>query len=146
MPYYPQYAGRSVPDRFKAAKDMMGMAGSSLDTLGTVMGLSQDDKKEMEYLLSGTPVIGDLLGLRDNYQFMSDYLKNRGMSWGDMKYPGRERAGSSAWSGVNFVSKNISRLYDGEYSESWKPAPGPRERIFTHIGPVHGKFRFYGYR
>lgn len=111
MPYYPQYAGRSISERFKAGKDMMGMAGSSLDTLGDVMGLSQDDKKEMEFLLSGTPIIGDVLKLRDNYQWMSDYLNNRGMSWGDMKYPGRENAGRSAWSGVNFVSKNIAKLY-----------------------------------
>lgn len=143
MPYYPQYAGQSLPDRFKAGKDLMGMAGSSLDTLGTVMGLSQDDKKEMEFLLSGAPVAGDLLGLRDNYQWMADYLKNRGMTWGDMKYPGRSNYGGAAWSGVNFVSKNIGKLYQ---DDSWKPAPGPRERIYTHIGPIRGKFRFYGYR
>lgn len=111
MPYYPQYAGQSISDRFHAGKELMGMAGSALDNLGTAMGLSQDDKKEMEFLLSGTPVAGDLLGLRDNYQWMLDYLTNRGMTWGDMKYPGRESAGRGAWSGVNFVSKNIERLY-----------------------------------
>lgn len=143
MPYYPDYAGKSLTDRFQAGKDLMGMAGSALDNLGTAMGLSQDDKKEMEFLLSGTPFVGDLLGLRDNYQWMADYLNNRGMTWGDMKYPGRNNYGGSAWSGVNFVSKNIGKLYQ---DDSWKPAPGPRERIYTHIGPIRGKFRFYGYR
>lgn len=111
MPYYPDFAGQSMPDRFQYLKNLMGMAGSSLDTLGDVMGFSPDDKKEIEFLLSGTPVFGDLLGLRDNYQWMSDYLKNRGMTWSDMKYPGRESAGRGAWSGVHFVSKNIEKLY-----------------------------------
>lgn len=146
MPYYPDYAGQPLHDRFKSFKNLMGMAGSSLDTLGDVMGLTPDDKKEMEFLLSGTPVAGDLLGLRDNYQWMLDYLTNRGMTWADMKYPGRQNGGGAAWSGLNFASRNISRLYGDEYSEEWKPAPGPRQRIYTHIGPIRGKFRFYGYR
>lgn len=117
MAWWNTYAGMSPHDKFATSKERMRMAGLGADTLGTVMGLSPDDKKEMEFILGGTPIVGDILGMRDSYNQMNDYLRNRGMSWSDIKYPSKTPfssgggIGGRASRGVNFVSKNIMRLY-----------------------------------
>lgn len=63
-------------------------------------------------LIGGVPVLGDFERSYDNYRYYDDYLRNRGMSWSDVKYPTRLNAGlSSAYGTLNFVSKNVMRLY-----------------------------------
>lgn len=65
------------------------------------------------YELSKAPVIGDFYRALDQKKYYSDYLRNRGMTWNDVKYPallggeGAIGAGMSAFR----VSRNLFRLY-----------------------------------
>lgn len=63
--------------------------------------------------LAGFPIIGTMLQARDNWNYMYDYMTNRGLSWSDIEYPTRTVAGvdRSAVGALNFVSSNIERLY-----------------------------------
>lgn len=63
--------------------------------------------------LAGFPVIGGILKSRGNWNYMYDYMTNRGLSWTDIKYPTRTVAGvdNSASAMLNFVSSNIEKLY-----------------------------------
>lgn len=71
----------------------------------------------MEYraqsFLAGFPIIGTMMQSRDNWNYMYDYMTNRGLSWSDIEYPTRTVAGvdRSAYGALNFVSSNIERLY-----------------------------------
>lgn len=59
--------------------------------------LSKADSNRWKYELAGVPVLGDYIRASDNTRFMNDYLKARGMTWADVKYPSRAPgAGSSA--------------------------------------------------
>lgn len=71
---------------------------------------SPDEAAKLMYLLSGAPVVGGMVTTYYNTKYYDDYLKNRGMSWSDVLYPGRLNAGGYG-SAVSFVSKNIEKLY-----------------------------------
>lgn len=92
--------------------------GSDMDALGSVIGLSESDKKQIEYSLSSIPVLGDVIRDRDDYNYVSDYLRNNGLTWADIRYPSRVTGagtfGRLMSSGYNFVSKNVERLYEDE--------------------------------
>lgn len=51
----------------------------------------------------------------DSTNWLNDYLTNNGMSISDIKYPSRVTGGSGfanvVGNGLNFVSKNIGKLY-----------------------------------
>ncbi|AIY31257.1 hypothetical protein [Camel associated drosmacovirus 2] len=98
-----------------ATGEGLGHIGSDMDYLGTLIGLSESDKKQIEYALSGFPVIGDVIDARDGYNYMSDYLRNTGLTWGDLRYPSRVTGaggfGRAVTSGYRFVSKNLADLY-----------------------------------
>lgn len=53
---------------------------------------------------------GGALSSWDATQYTKDYLRNTGMSWGDIKYGSRTGAGRTGGYVFN-VSKNITRLY-----------------------------------
>nr|WCR62164.1 MAG: hypothetical protein [Smacoviridae sp.] len=58
--------------------------------------------------------LGAFYNARDSSKYMSDYLRNTGLTYRDIKYPTRTAgysAGSSLGSSVLFVSSNIKRLY-----------------------------------
>lgn len=63
--------------------------------------------------LAGFPVVGGILKARDNWNYMHDYMTNRGLPWSDIQYPSRTIGGVDASIGgsLNFVSNNIERLY-----------------------------------
>lgn len=68
----------------------------------------------MDVVMGGMPVVGPFFKAYDDLQYMDDYLGNRGMSYGDIRYPSRTPGaslGSAAGGGLSFVSKNIERLY-----------------------------------
>lgn len=68
-------------------------------------------KYYFESFLGGLPVIGAYFTARDKVRYMEDYMRNRGLSWDDIKYP-TMTVGYSGVSGLtNFVSNNIARLY-----------------------------------
>lgn len=107
------FGGGNLHDRYSYMKDNAGLLGQGLDRLGTVAGLTPDDKKELEYMTASVPVIGDLVGARDDYNYITDYMRNKGMSWSDMKYPTRVTGAGLGIGGLyNFVSDNIKSLYD----------------------------------
>lgn len=61
------------------------------------------------------PVLGWLWQMEDSRKYMTDYLKNVGLEWADVKYPTRLTGAGGFYSGahgaVNFVSNNVLRLY-----------------------------------
>lgn len=73
---------------------------------------SPDQIKQFEYLFSNLPGYGDWVRARDNFNWITDYLKNYGMNWSDMRYPSRvSGSGSSPYGALNFVSSNLKHLY-----------------------------------
>lgn len=72
------------------------------------------DDRTMYYLrsvVSGIPIVGDILRAQDRVRYMDDYLDNRGLSYSDILYPSMT-VGYQGVSGLaNFVSSNIERLY-----------------------------------
>lgn len=99
------------------------MSGHLQDALHSLYGSGRpspeiaERQAMMQYraqaLLAGFPVVGGFIRARDNWNYMYDYMTNRGLSWSDISYPTRTIAGvdSSIGGSLNFVSKNIARLY-----------------------------------
>lgn len=92
--------------------------GEAMDNLGSVMGLSRADKNKIENVLSGIPVVGDVLKTKNQWDYMSDYMENKGLNWEDVQYPALLNSGlntvnlyNSVRRGTNFVSDNIKKLY-----------------------------------
>lgn len=67
-------------------------------------------KYGMHEFAKGVPFLGGFVSSADNYQFAKDYLKNRGLSFNDIKYGGLGM-GLSSGAITNFVSNNIDKLY-----------------------------------
>lgn len=66
------------------------------------------------YNLKDTPVIGSGLKASDQLKFYNDYLRNRGMTWKDVKYPALLGGVSPVGAGISMaesVSRAWSRLY-----------------------------------
>lgn len=49
---------------------------------------SQGRSNRFRYEMSGYPFVGDFIRAEDGSRFMDDYLRNTGLSWDDVKYPG----------------------------------------------------------
>lgn len=68
----------------------------------------------MAFYLADVPVLGPMLQKADQRRMLDDYMRNRGLTWSDVKYP-TQVLGAGAWSStfgaVSFVSRNIMRLY-----------------------------------
>lgn len=102
---------------FDYVEQSMWRTGQNLDNLGTLMGLSRADKNKIEYSISRLPIVGSAISARDSWNYMNDYMRNTGTSWSDMPYPSMVRGAGSigaAIGGWNFVSDNVSRLYELE--------------------------------
>lgn len=67
-------------------------------------------RNQARYFASGLPGIGPIVKAQDNWNYINDYMSNRGLSWDDVKYA--SRLGNSGSGGIlSFVSSNIERLY-----------------------------------
>lgn len=69
---------------------------------------------QMRLFLSGAPVVGGFIHSEDNWNYMNDYLRNRGMDWSDVKYPSRLPSVNplgGLQGMLSFVSSNIENLY-----------------------------------
>lgn len=77
------------------------------------IGISDEDAYWTYNLASGLPFVGDLLRASDSANAMADYMRNRGLDWGSIKYPTRTVGNgiSSATGAVLQISKNIASLY-----------------------------------
>lgn len=73
--------------------------------------LSPGMANQVRSILSGVPILGDIQRSIDNYNYYNDYMRNRGLSWADVRYPSRIPS-LSFGSTLNFVSKNIEELYE----------------------------------
>lgn len=72
--------------------------------------VTNDEWNFTRYMLADVGAFGFYpFKMWDEYQFMSDYLKNRGLSWSDMKYPALAK--NSGVGAKLSVSKNIEKLY-----------------------------------
>lgn len=95
------------------------MGRNTLDALSSVFGTSDAEikaywKNWAGYIGSSLPVVGDVIRSRDNWNYINDYMSNRGLSWSDVKYPSRVLGASTSGYGLNFVSSNIENLYKDE--------------------------------
>lgn len=60
---------------------------------------------------SAIPVIGPIIQAYDNMKYMDDYTQNRGIGYDEILYPSRTQGAQGLGSTLNYVSKNIYRLY-----------------------------------
>ena len=65
----------------------------------------------LQTTVAGIPIIGDIYRSYDNMRYMEDYMTNRGISWDDIKYPTRTQGMQGVGATLNYLSKNIYRLY-----------------------------------
>lgn len=74
--------------------------------------VSPAQSNAMKYALADAPILGDMIRSGDSYRYMTDYLRNRNMSWADVKYPGIQR-GAGLTSGISspFMSASFHYLY-----------------------------------
>lgn len=91
----------------------LGNIGLGIDNLGSALGLSRTDKNKLRFWTSQVPVVGDMIRAQDSWNRANDYLRNRGLSWNDVRYgmPQSGTASSALTNGVAFVSRNILSLY-----------------------------------
>lgn len=70
---------------------------------------------QIYWSMASVPVFGDWVRARDAFHRMNDYLTSYGIPWSDVAYPsqapGAGAVGNFYRSGLNFVSKNLERLY-----------------------------------
>lgn len=96
--------------KYSMTKSRRSYATKSREIYGT-SALNDDAVNQIRYLAGDFGIFGvKPFELYDKYNYMSDYLRNRGMSWSDMKYPSlAKNNGGMNWS---FNWKSAKRLYD----------------------------------
>lgn len=72
--------------------------------------LDAKHKWMVKTFVAGLPVVGDIYRSYENVRYMEDYIENRGLSW-NIKYPTRTAGLQGVGSFVNYVSRNVERLY-----------------------------------
>lgn len=77
--------------------------------------LSPRDRYILDSAIYAIPGIGDLARLRDDLQYMDDYLRNTDLSYDDILY--RSKHALNVGSTLNFVSSNVHKLYGKLYSD-----------------------------
>lgn len=98
----------------------------SLHELANTPIVTDAQSRALKYLFADIPIMGDMIRAGDSYRSMSDYLRNRGMSWGDVKYPGIQR-GAGVTSGVvsPAMSASFHYLY-GSPSRNYVAGKAPK--------------------
>lgn len=92
------------------------MVDQTSKALSAVFGTSDPDvsaywRNWARYIGSSMPVLGGVIRTQDNWNYINDYMRNRGLGWSDVKYPSRVVGASTSGYGLNFVSSNIENLY-----------------------------------
>lgn len=84
----------------------------SFDNLGYIYDRPQTREQyyTQSFLSGASRIMAGLYSARDNTAYMDDYLRNRGMTYADIKYPVRT-AGFGAYSGLGSVSSSVLGLY-----------------------------------
>lgn len=89
----------------------------SLNMNGSDYGFLSDPY--FRWQMSQVPFVGGFYKAMDQQKFYNDYLRNRGMTWKNVKYPALLGGQTAVGAGVNAgtdllgyaVSRNILRLY-----------------------------------
>lgn len=71
---------------------------------------TSEDQYRQQSFLAGLPIIGSYYSSRDNTQYLSDYMRNTGLDWSDLKYPSRTVGWGNSGQ-INFLSSNVKKLY-----------------------------------
>lgn len=80
---------------------------------------------------SALPFIGPIIQAYDNIRYMDDYTRNRGIGYEDILYPSRTQGAQGLGSAVNFVSNNITRLYqEGQRAKRRSASSNRRYRTY----------------
>lgn len=103
---------------------------------GTYLGLEEDWNNldaRSQYILwtasSSLPFIGPIIQAYDNMRYMDDYTRNRGIDYADIKYPSRTQGAQGLGTAVNFVSNNITRLYQEDERVKRRNSYNTRRRV-----------------
>lgn len=97
--------------KYSMTKSRNGHAVSMRDLYGS-SAVSDDNWNAIRYMLSDVGAFGLYpFKMYDEHKWMSDYLKNRGMKWSDMKYPA---LASKSGTGVKWSlsKKALKHLYE----------------------------------
>lgn len=97
--------------KYSMTKSRNDSAVSTRDLYGS-SSVSDNEWNAVRYMLSDVGAFGIYpLKMYDEFQWMNDYLKNRGMKWSDMKYPAiAPKSGAGVkWS---LSKKAVKRLYE----------------------------------
>lgn len=96
--------------KYSMTKTRNNRAITTRDLYGS-SSVSDNDWNAIRYMLSDVGAFGIYpFKMYDEHKWMSDYLKNRGLEWKDIKYPAiAPKAGSGVKLSVN--TKVLKRLY-----------------------------------
>lgn len=96
--------------KYSMTKSRNARAVKTRDLYGS-SSVSDNDWNAIRYLLGDVGAFGFYpFKMYDEFNYMNDYLKNRGLSWSDMKYPSLAPK-SSAGFHWNVSTKALKRLY-----------------------------------
>lgn len=95
--------------KYSMTKSRNARAVKTRDLYGS-SSVSDDDWNAVRYLFGDVGIFGfKPFKMYDEFNFMNDYLKNRGLSWSDIKYPSiAPKSGSGNW---KVSTKAVERLY-----------------------------------
>lgn len=76
---------------------------------------SRDQYYTQSFIGGAVPLIGGYYNARDSVAQMDDYIRNRGLSYANIRYPsktiGYSGVSSFGSSSMSFISSNVSKLY-----------------------------------
>lgn len=95
--------------RFYGSKNLWEMFRGNAENFG----LSDEQSYWLYSMLGAIPGVGSLQSASDSYERMRDYMRNRELDYGSVKYPTKTLGyGVSQFgSGMVALSSNVSRLY-----------------------------------
>lgn len=101
------------PDNALPLEYSLGEFGQAIDNFASTVGINSDRRAKLDYIGHKIPFVSDVLEARDSWNFMNDYLSNRGMNWSQVKYGGHNpTAGVGTSTAFWYLSQNIHDLYD----------------------------------
>lgn len=94
--------------KYSMTKSRNKYSGRIRDVYDT-SSFNDDGWNALRYLVGDVGIFGiKPFKMYDEYNYMSDYLKNRGLSWSDMKYPS---LAPKSGSGLHVSVHALERLY-----------------------------------
>lgn len=97
----------------------------------------EDVSPRTKYMLrtaaSALPFIGPVIQAYDNMSYMDDYTRNRGIGYDEILYPSRTQGAQGLGSAVNFVSNNITRLYEEDKRVKRRNSYNSRRRVVYYF-------------